>query len=79
MQATEEVAALEVQTPLALPIQFDLSDESVRFNYEVFLKESDTKMRPSILDPIFVRLMASFRRSWGTTQIFNRHRSPVHH
>ena len=39
MQATEEAAALEVQTPLSPPIWFGLSNESVRFNSEL-LKEN---------------------------------------
>jgi hypothetical protein len=40
MQAMEEIAVSEVPTPLAPPIRFDLSDESVRFNSEL-LRESD--------------------------------------
>jgi hypothetical protein len=40
MKAVQEVAASEVQTPLAPPIRFDLSDDSVKFNSEL-LKESD--------------------------------------
>jgi hypothetical protein len=40
MKAIEEVAASEVQTPLAPPVRFDLSDESVKFNSEL-LKESN--------------------------------------
>ena len=35
MQAIEEVAASEVATPLAPPIRFDLSDESVQFNSDL--------------------------------------------
>jgi hypothetical protein len=40
MQATEEIAVSEAPTPLAPPIRFSLSDESVRFNSEL-LRESD--------------------------------------
>jgi hypothetical protein len=40
MQAIEQVAASEVPTPLAPPIKFDLSDDSVKFNSEL-LKNSD--------------------------------------
>jgi hypothetical protein len=40
MQATEEVAATAAVTPLAPPIRFDLSEESVKFNSEL-LKESN--------------------------------------
>ena len=40
MQAIKEVAASKVPTPLAPPIRFDLSDESVRFNSDL-LKAND--------------------------------------
>jgi hypothetical protein len=40
MQAIEEVAATAVVTPLAPPIRFDLSEDSVKFNSEL-LKESN--------------------------------------
>jgi hypothetical protein len=40
MQAIEEVAASEVVTPLAPPIRFDLSEDSVKFNSDL-LRESD--------------------------------------
>ena len=41
MQAIEEVAKSEVQTPLAPPVRFlDLSNESVKFNSEL-LNESN--------------------------------------
>ena len=40
MQATEEAAASEVQTPLAPPVWFDSSNDSVKFNSEL-LKESN--------------------------------------
>jgi hypothetical protein len=39
MQATEEVAESEAPTPLAPPIRFDLSNNSVKFNSEL-MKES---------------------------------------
>jgi hypothetical protein len=40
MQAMEEAAELVAPTPLAPPIRFDLSEDSVSFNSEL-LKESD--------------------------------------
>jgi hypothetical protein len=40
MQATEEVAEPVAPTPLAPPVRFDLSEDSVRFNSEL-LRESD--------------------------------------
>lgn len=44
MQATEEVAASDAPTPLAPPIRFDLSDESVQFNSNL-LKSSNLDLQ----------------------------------
>ena len=66
MQATEEIALSEVQTPLAPPIRFDLSDNSVKFNPELLTK-SDLDLE---------KFLASHQR---TTLNFGSEFCPINH
>jgi hypothetical protein len=74
MQAIEQVAASEVPTPLAPPIKFDLSDESVKFNSEL-LQNSDLDLEQFLMkhQDTTLNFGSEFRPIEDLEKILGRH------